>query len=313
MMDRAGELVTRGLYEEAIALYRSLGGYSYASSMEKPVTYIQAEELRQAGEYEEAEVLFTALGSYDDSAVKVQQCRADALYDAGDTEGAAAIYDTLEEKYRTHADAYSAESAEKLAELAGGLGWDEYLMNRYPEGSLVTFGRFEQDNNTENGGEPVRWRIVKRVDRKALLVSEYGLYPVRFAAKACTWEESEVCAWLNDWFLNRALTQEECALVIPAEPETGAYASEADRVFLPAELTAPHPATAWAKACGASVNAEGLGICWLRGDADTDGQAPALDADGTLTVVSASRMDVLAVPALWVDLTDATELILPVR
>ena len=42
-------------------------------------------------------------------------------------------------------------------------------------GSTVTFGSYEQDNDTSNGKEPLEWIVLSYQDGKSLLISKYGL------------------------------------------------------------------------------------------------------------------------------------------
>ena len=39
----------------------------------------------------------------------------------------------------------------------------------------IFFGKYEQDNNLENGKEPIEWIILETQDGKSLLISKYGL------------------------------------------------------------------------------------------------------------------------------------------
>ena len=42
-------------------------------------------------------------------------------------------------------------------------------------GGIVTFGRYEQDGNEENGPEGIEWIVLDVQDGKVLLLSKYGL------------------------------------------------------------------------------------------------------------------------------------------
>ena len=42
-------------------------------------------------------------------------------------------------------------------------------------GDIVTFGRYEQDNNLDNGPEEIDWIVLDIQGDKALLLSKYGL------------------------------------------------------------------------------------------------------------------------------------------
>ena len=40
-------------------------------------------------------------------------------------------------------------------------------------GDIITFGHYEQDNNLDNGAEPIEWIVLDVQDGKALLLSKY--------------------------------------------------------------------------------------------------------------------------------------------
>jgi len=82
-------------------------------------------------------------------------------------------------------------------------------------GDELVFGRYEQDDNRQNGLEPLDWRVLEVKDGKALIISRYGLdvhgydkldpYP--------TWAKSDMRRWLNGTFLNKAFTAAEQACI----------------------------------------------------------------------------------------------------
>ena len=47
-------------------------------------------------------------------------------------------------------------------------------------GSIITFGAYEQDNNTRNGKEPIEWQVLEIKGGRALLISKYGLDAKRY-------------------------------------------------------------------------------------------------------------------------------------
>ena len=82
-------------------------------------------------------------------------------------------------------------------------------------GNIVKFGRYEQDNDTENGPEEIEWIVLDTEGNKALLLSKYGLDCKQYnkAYVAVTWETCTLRAWLNDEFLKEAFTEEEQAAI----------------------------------------------------------------------------------------------------
>ena len=87
-------------------------------------------------------------------------------------------------------------------------------------GDFVTFGRYEQDNDLENGPEPVEWRVLNVENGEALLVSRYSLDSMPYYTHGRTkasWEKSTLRAWLNSEFLETAFTEEERRALVTRE------------------------------------------------------------------------------------------------
>ena len=83
-------------------------------------------------------------------------------------------------------------------------------------GSIVTFGRYEQDGDKENGPEEIEWVVLDVQDGKALLLSKYGLEakPYNTEYTDVTWETCTLRAWLNSDFLNKAFSAEEQSAIL---------------------------------------------------------------------------------------------------
>ena len=199
-------------------------------------------------------------------------------------------------------------------------------------GSVYVFGSYEQDNNPENGAEPVEWIVLAKTDDSVLLISKYALDQQKFheTLEDITWENCTLRAWLNDTFLQNIFTEADQERVLEtavsaennatfgtdagndtvdkifllsASEALGYFASDAERVCQPTE---------YAKANGAATSSEkkDLGNCWwgLRSPGDQyqshiayiapSGQV--YDGDGYETGFNVDS-GVLAVrPALWV-------------
>lgn len=88
-------------------------------------------------------------------------------------------------------------------------------------GSIVTFGRWEQDNDPDNGAEEIEWIVLhySALHQKALLVSRYGLDMRAFDTAEdrygeATWKNCELRKWLNLDFVTAAFTQEEIGKIL---------------------------------------------------------------------------------------------------
>ena len=69
-------------------------------------------------------------------------------------------------------------------------------------GSIVAFGRYEQDGNKENGPEEIEWIVLDVKDRRSLLISRYALDTVPYHTEDIniTWEKCTLRTWLNGSF-----------------------------------------------------------------------------------------------------------------
>ena len=78
-------------------------------------------------------------------------------------------------------------------------------------GDIITFGHYEQDNNTSNGAEPIEWIVLEHKGDTAVLLSKYGLDARAYNEEytEITWEGCTLRAWLNGEFLTSAFTTEE--------------------------------------------------------------------------------------------------------
>ncbi|MBQ7152440.1 MAG: InlB B-repeat-containing protein [Clostridia bacterium] len=80
----------------------------------------------------------------------------------------------------------------------------------------VSFGRYPQESGT---AEDIEWVVVDLSDGKATLLALKGLYSLPYhGAYSCpSWEESTLYGWLNSTFRSAAFSEEELALLVPAD------------------------------------------------------------------------------------------------
>lgn len=196
-------------------------------------------------------------------------------------------------------------------------------------GSIVVFGHFEQDNDPDNGPEPVEWLVLDVREDTALLISLRGLECLPYAAENSVniWRDSSLRAWLNGVFKDSAFTPEEQSIILPTMvangmdqsppnvSKTGGEDTE-DHVFLLsyAEMMRYFPDRA-ARACQPSPYAVARGVMehartgncdwWLRSPGD-GGRAAivTLDTADFDVMFPAFTGTAYAVrPALWIDLS----------
>ncbi len=197
-------------------------------------------------------------------------------------------------------------------------------------GSIVTFGSYEQDNNTSNGKEVIEWRVLDIQNNKALLISRYALdrQPYNDQFTDVTWETSSLRAWLNDSFLNDAFNAGEqgmiSALTVNADknPRYNIDPGSAtkDQIFLISFAEAEEffdsdnsrrcVPTEYAIAKGAYTNSNyevnGKATCywWLRTSGNYSTSAVRVNHDGSVhdSGIPVSNGYAAVRPALWVDL-----------
>ncbi len=80
-------------------------------------------------------------------------------------------------------------------------------------GDIVQFGRYEQDNDLENGPEPIEWRVLEIKDQAALLLSRsiLDLKSYHYRDTETSWMNCTLRKWLNEDFVEAAF--------MPAEAE----------------------------------------------------------------------------------------------
>lgn len=82
-------------------------------------------------------------------------------------------------------------------------------------GSYITFGTYEQDNNTSNGKEHIEWKVLAKENNRLLVISRYALdcKPYNDKWTDVTWETCTLRKWLNSDFLNAAFSSTEIAMI----------------------------------------------------------------------------------------------------
>ena len=82
--------------------------------------------------------------------------------------------------------------------------------------STVFLGRFEQDNNIDNGPEPIEWYVIDEKEDKALLLSRFILCGDNYnkAKKDITYLSSSIRSYLNKELFLEAFTEEERNIIL---------------------------------------------------------------------------------------------------
>ena len=205
-------------------------------------------------------------------------------------------------------------------------------------GDLITLGTYEQDNDRENGNEPLEWIVLKKDGDRALLVTRYGINNTSFdrgptildpAEYLVTWADCALRERLNSQeFLDAVFTPEEQEAILlttttdEANPQTGTAPGEPseDRIFLLSISEAESlfasdedrklAPTEYAHAKGVyMMNKKTVTVhsCWwwLRSPGSAPSDAAYVGTNGQISYTGFmySGGGVALRPAIWVDLT----------
>ena len=197
-------------------------------------------------------------------------------------------------------------------------------------GDYITFGSYEQDNDTSNGKEDIEWLVLDKKGNKILAISKYGLdaklYNEEYAS--VTWEDCTIRSWLNGEFYNAAFSDDEKQAIIQtavSADKNPKYSTDpgndtTDNVFLlsikevekyfSSDIARQCAATDYAVAQGAYTNSnytvdDGVSCWWwLRSPGDYQRSAAYVSSDGSVSHygVNVSKDNVCVRPALWINL-----------
>ncbi len=203
--------------------------------------YTKALDLMELKQYDECVLLFEKLGDYKDSNTHLEFCKlkiADKQYDTAISYINQKEYILAYEILSTlnHKDSFEkAESIKKNAEI-------QKMISYSSVGDSITFGKYEQDGNKENGKEDIVWKVVKKEKNKMMVISDKILAyePYNNTEDVVTWETCSMRKWLNNEFFASAFSTEE-QLLIPTvdvvNPRSPRYGTSGgnntkDKVFL---------------------------------------------------------------------------------
>lgn len=319
-------LEQKGDYAEAIKLYRSLNGYK--DSVERIAIcetaildgkYDAAVALMEEGKYSEAIAAFTEIVTHRDSADLILLCRYNAavvLMNAAKYSEAYDAFIALDGYKDSKAQADSIRekaNAEKLAKAEVG--------------GYITFGTYEQDNNTGNGQENIEWLVLAKENNRLLVISRYALdcKPYHTKNAEVTWGNCSLRKWMNSDFFNAAFTYTEQTMIPTVSASVDASPSYSnnpgkttqDKMFLLSNADANKyfqmdgdrkcRVTAYADAQGTPGNDSGFCFWWLRycGEYDHINMLNVVPDGRVLGYggIDLSNLYEAVRPAMWIELT----------
>lgn len=216
------------------------------------------------------------------------------------------------------------DSAAKLADLVKK---DEALAIYTAKiGDTVTFGKYEQDANNDNGYEPLKWTVIDKKGNKLFLISSYCIekIPYHNTLTDITWAECSLREWLNSKFIELAFNDYEKSKIAktylsnnknPTYIAPKAGKNTTDKVFVLSYFEAKHylstdslinvKATATVKALNAHVNSEtGYAWWWLRspGSANTSAMTNHFQKQFSAIGYQVNHEAYTVRPCMWIEL-----------
>lgn len=160
-------------------------------------------------------------GTYDEwlDYAKTQYESAVQLMNAGKTDEAMSVLITIPNYSGYGPVAEYLESHPKLAAAALVAAAREAKLAAFRTvGGYVTFGSYEQDNNTANGKESIEWLVLDydAANHRVLLLSRYGLDTKQYYEEFVdiTWEKCTLRSWLNGKFMKDAFSTVEQGAIL---------------------------------------------------------------------------------------------------
>ena len=208
---KAQSLLDKERFDESAHAFAALDGYREASTLAMESVYRKAQGLSDAGEGIRAAREFAKVADYRDSAALARELfyqEAQSLLAEGATEEAFLVLSGIP-GYRDVDELLSRDDLLDAAEAAAA-SWAGLEV-----GDEITWGAYEQDNDLDNGPEPIEWIVLDTDGEYATVVSKYALdkQPYTLAKARCTWETCDLRTWLNDTFYISAFTRGEQAAI----------------------------------------------------------------------------------------------------
>ena len=189
-------------------------------------------------------------------------------------------------------------------------------------GDVITFGRYEQDNDLSNGDEDIEWIVLAKEGNQALVISKYALDCKQYdiSKSDVTWETCTLREWLNGPFLDAFSAEERNSMIDTAVTadenpsfDTPPGKDTTDKIFLLsiAEVN-QYFGSDEARTCAPTEYARARGVfmwktdClwWLRSPGSLCDHAALVHGDGSVNTDGRAVYNILGGvrPALWIDL-----------
>jgi len=327
---KGAALLKAGDYDGAIATFEKISEYNDAATQALESQYQKGTALLKAGDYDGAIATFEKISEYNDAATQAlesQYQKGTTLLAAGDYDGATATFEGISEyndaatqalesqyqkartqyneenyisAYRTYSSIPGYKDVDSLLSIDDNLIAVAAYLAQFNVGNTVSFGHYEQDNNSTNGAEEIEWLVLANDGDSAMLISKYVIDSKPFSNiyARVTWESCTLRWWLNGDFLNTAFSVEEQSKLVTVTVKSPIYSTllgndTRDRVFLLSTDEARklfssdqdricYP-TAYAEVQGTWTSRSGACKWWLRSPGYSDDTAKKVDDDGSIS------------------------------
>lgn len=198
----------------------------------------------------------------------------------------------------------------------------ENRVNIYEVGFYITYGSYEQDNDTSNGKEDIEWLVLDVQDGKALVISKniIDCKPYNTEYDFVTWETCSLREWLNNDFINTAFSDDEktkIPMVTVSVDSNSSYmvnpvTETQDKIFLlsiteayeyfASDIARQCKPTDYARERGVVIaSSSGNGWWWLRSSSSLSGADVVLMDGGFSEYGYPVESDSVGVrPAMWI-------------
>lgn len=201
--------------------------------------------------------------------------------------------------------------------------YDKYV------GTELSLGSYEQDNDVDDGLEPIEWMVIGVEDDKALLLSKYVIDNFTYSESSgdISWENSFSREYLNSSFYDVAFNDFEKNLILSTELnnsnddwEEGAYSGNdtIDKIFylsrsqilkyLPNTQDRRTTATAYA-IDNDVIHSETSCEYWLRNNGISEESICSINNDGEVVYKGSYSLYIGVRPAMYIGVEDLKSLI----
>ena len=213
-------------WEGARAAFANAGAYVDATEQIAATWYAEGENKRIIQDWDGAIESYQAAGKYGESTYRIQECLYQKTVEMNEKSKSGVINkQEIIEAFLRIEDPELFRKARDILEDNNVFSesWNAELVI----GNIICFGKYEQDNDSENGPENITWRVIHKEGNKALLLSEKILDAMPYMVDRCKadldnmvdeeiWQKTYIYEWINSSFIPK-FSEQEVSVLIPNE------------------------------------------------------------------------------------------------